>query len=450
MNVRSATAISSPPSASVTSTDEKSFVQAMQALDQGNSSRAETILKPLHAHYPHNFEINESLGLLLAGKGNIHQALPLLQAAALEEPSSDVAHLNLGTAYFKLRQTQKATQEFERAVHLNPANASAQAALGQAEMLLNHPEQASSAFRAALTLDPSNSDLIYNAALAEFESGQNEKAAALLANSSGLSQSAPAQSLYGDIEERLANYKQAVEHYQQAVQLEPSEGNVYLLGIEFLRHWTFRAAIQEFSAGAQKFPQSQRMRRGLGIAYYGDGQYDKAIPILANLLAEDPDNVLDANILGRTCTVLTEGLNPKCTTLIQFAEAHPRNAMLATYAASSILHQPSNPAGIATAEKLLRAAITANPKLPEAQLEWGVLLQQQSKWAESIAPLEAALRLQPDLAQAHYRLSRAYAHAGRHQEAQQQIALNIKYTKQQEDSLNARMKDISTFVVKMQ
>ena len=437
-------------SSTVSAADEKAFTQAMAAMDGGDIAKAETLLEELHARYPHSYEINESFGLLRAGQGDVDKALPLLKVAAQEQPASDVAHMNLGTAYFKLQQTQNAEREFARAAALNPENAQAQAALGQACMLLQQPEKAAVAFHAALKAEPANADLIYNAAVADFDTRQDAKAAALLENMPGVSLSAPAQSLYGDVEERLGHYKDAVEHYSRAVQLDPSEANGYLLGIEFLRHWSFSPAIEEFSAGVRKFPQSQRMRLGLGIAYYGDGQYDKAIPVLADLLAADPNNMLNAELLGRTCTVLTEGLNPRCAALIQFAEAHPDNAMLATYAASSILHKPANVADMKTAETLLHSAIAKDPQLPQAYFELGALLQTQSKWSESIVPLETAIRLKPDYAQAHYELSRAYSHTGRRQEAEQQIALNLKYSKEQENNLNARMKEITTLVVKMQ
>lgn len=83
-------------------------------------------------------------------------------------------------------------------------------------------------------------------------------------------------------------------------------------------------------------------------------------------------------------------------------------------------------------------------------MEMGELLQTEGKWAESVAPLETAVRLKPDLAQAHYRLARAYAHLGQHERAEQQIALDQKYRKTQQQTLNARMQTITTLVVKMQ
>lgn len=435
---------------SVTASDQAAFERAMAAMNGGDVATAETLLQGLSRRYPQNFEINESLGLLYAGESKLRRAMPLLVAAAAEQSDSDVAHANLGIAYLKLRKPKQAAVELQRAAQLNPANLKTKEALGQAWMLLHQPDKAARAFNEVLAAGPQDSDLIYNDALAEFDAGHADKAAALLARMEDVTSSASAQSLYGDVEEKLGHYKDATLHYADAITLDPSESNVYVLGIEFLRHWTFDAAIKEFAAGAKKFPDSERMRRGLAIAYYGNGNYDQAIPILADLLDTHPDNAMYADLFGRSCTVLTEDVNARCSSLIQFAQKHPQNATLSVYAAISILHRPTGANDLQTAKALLQHAIAADPKLAQARMEMGVLLQTESKWAESVAPLEVAIRLKPDYAQAHYRLARAYSHLGKHAEAQQQIALDQQYSKKQEQSLDARMKEITTLVVKMQ
>jgi tetratricopeptide (TPR) repeat protein len=419
----------------------------MAALNTGDGARAQALLEPLHRRYPHNFEINESLGLLYAGGGNLREAAVLLAAAAQEQPNSDVAHANLGTALLKLGRTADAARELARAAALNPANARTQSALGQAYMLENQPCNAAGAFGAAGAAASTDPDLLYNAALALFNCGRAGQAASVLQRMPGLESSAQAQSLFGDIDEKLGSYKDAAQHYVNAARLDPTEANIYVLGTELLRHWTFDPAIKDFAYGLEKYPDSRRMRAGLGIAYYGNGNYDKAIPIFADLLAADPGNALYAELLGRNCTVLTEGQDPKCAALTTFAEQHPENATLATYAATSILHRPSDPAQLEIARRLLTSAIAAAPKLPEARYGMGLLLQTEGHWPESVPELEKAIALRPEYAQAHYRLALAYSHTGRKEAAQKEIALNRQYSQQQQNDLNARMQRITTFLV---
>jgi tetratricopeptide (TPR) repeat protein len=262
--------------------------------------------------------------------------------------------------------------------------------------------------------------------------------------------SAEAQSLYGDVDEQLARYKDAAKHYANAVRLQPSEASLYMLGIEFLQHRTFDPAANEFTAGVRVFPLSQRMRLELGVALYGGGKYDEAIPVFADLLAENPGNSMYAELLGHTFTVLTEGEQPKCAAPIDYAQKHPKDAVLATYAATGILHQPADNTHLAQARHLLETAITASPNLPEAHSGVGVLLQTESQWSDSIPELRAAIRLRSTYASAHYRLALALAHTGHHEEANAEIALEQKYTQQEQAGVDARLKEVTSFLVKLQ
>jgi len=95
----------------------------------------------------------------------------------------------------------------------------------------------------------------------------------------------------------------------------------------------------------------------------------------------------------------------------------------------------------------MKLTIAANPRLPEAWYQKAVLEQAGLQWKESATALEKAIALRPTYPEAHYRLSRAYAHLGMKDEAQQQIALQQKYSQQAKDSLNAHLQEVVTFLV---
>jgi tetratricopeptide (TPR) repeat protein len=185
------------------------------------------------------------------------------------------------------------------------------------------------------------------------------------------------------------------------------------------------------------------------VAYYGAGKYDQAIPVFADLLAEYPENPMYAELLGRTCTVLTEGEQPRCAGLIAYAGQHPKDAILATYAATAILHQPADDGRLRQARRLLQSALGADPRLPEAHYGMGLLLQTESQWPQSIAQMEAAIRLRPTYASAHYRLALALSHGGEHQRAQEEIRLEQKYSQQEHAMVDARLRQVTTFLVTM-
>ncbi len=421
----------------------------MAEMQSGNAAAAEPILVELRGRHPHAFQIDESLGLLYAGEDKLHQALPLLTSAVQDDPTQAVAHANLGAACLKLGKLQEAARELSISAKMNPADAATQSALAQTYMLLREPRLAVPAFEAALKQNSDDPTLLYNTALACYQAGLPARAEPLLARMPGVADSAEAQSLYGDVDEAMTRYEDAAKHYAAAARIDPSEPNVYMLGIEFLRHWTFDAAIKEFSAGIERFPDSTRMRAGLGIAYYGGSYYDKAIPVFSRLLAQYPGNEMYAELLGRDCIVPGEGTASQCAELVRFSQKHPDNAVIATYAATSILHGPQDPQQLALARHLLMRAMQANPKLAEAHFAMGLLLQEEKKWPQSIPELQAATRLKPDYAVAHYRLALAYSHAGRMNAAHEEISLELKYSHTQRAETDARLQSVTTFLVKM-
>ena len=429
--------------------DEKQFESAMAALDRNDSAQAEALLKPLQGKHPRLYPINESLGLLYAGQGKMQEALPFLKTAANEQPSSDVAHANLGSAYFKLGRNDDALREFEQAAKLKPENAVTQQSLGEIWMQEKQPERAARAFASALRLYPANADLAYDEALALEESKQSKAAKEVLAHMQGVEQSATAQSLYGDIDEQLGLYEEAIQHYTNAVKLDPNETNVFTLGAEFLRHWSFELAIQDFKIAVSQFPDSAKMQLGLGVAYYGNANYDKAVDVFARLLESEPENALYAEMMGRTCSVQTEAEDQRCMVLIAYAKRHPKNALISTFAAAGIIHGLLGAHQEDQARSLLDSAIAVDPKSAPARYEMGLLLQMEEQWEKSIPSLETAIRLQPNYSEAHYRLGLAYARVGRKDAAQAEMALFRRYDRQAQDDQNARLRQITLFVVEM-
>jgi tetratricopeptide (TPR) repeat protein len=96
---------------------------------------------------------------------------------------------------------------------------------------------------------------------------------------------------------------------------------------------------------------------------------------------------------------------------------------------------------------LLQQATAAQPQLAQAYFEMGVLEQQEMHWRESVAPLERAVALDPELAEAHYRLARAYARIGKQEQAQREITIQEEYSRQKKENVDARLRDLTTFLI---
>jgi len=98
-------------------------------------------------------------------------------------------------------------------------------------------------------------------------------------------------------------------------------------------------------------------------------------------------------------------------------------------------------------EALLKSAVELDPKFSEAQLQMGNLYSDQKKYSDSVPHYEAALALNADLADAHYRLGQAYVHLGKRDEAQQQLQIYQKLRAQHLAVLEKQRAEIKQFVI---
>jgi tetratricopeptide (TPR) repeat protein len=422
--------------------------EALDAYDRGDIAHAEPLLRVLAGRYPRSYEANEALGGLYVETGDVGHALPLLERARKLAPQEAIAHANLGAAYLKAKRTAEAVPELETAVHLEPMNSETQAMLGQALMAEREPARAAKAFAVASSATPSDWGLHYDLALALLSSGATEQAGAALKAIPNNQRTDQVEALAGDIQEKLGDYKQALVDYQTAAHLNPSDANLYTLTAELLRHWTWPEAIEIARYGEKLYPASLRFKLAEGIGLYANSQFPLAAAVFSSLLIADPDNAVYADLLGRSCSLVDDGVSAECEGLEAFSKKHPENAKAATYAAAAILHRPAGQQDANQAEAFLRQALAADPQLAEAHFEMGVLYQARLDWKQSATSLERAIALRPEFPEAHYRLSRAYAHMGRREEAQGEIAMQQKYSQQEKDDLNARMQEVVKFVVK--
>ena len=217
------------------------------------------------------------------------------------------------------------------------------------------------------------------------------------------------------------------------------------MGYEYLKHWTFDPAAEMFEYGVAHYPASRRLLLGLGIAQYSRDKISLAAPIFAQLLDADSGNATYAVLLGKSCVALPDTIK-ECEKLERFAEANPKNANVDTLAATSILARSPETANLPLAAKLLDEAIQADPKLADAHLEKGYLLQYQDRWPESIPELEASVALRPESSKAHYLLMLGYARIGDKAKAKEQLLLQKKYRDMEKDGMDTRWREVQMFV----
>ncbi len=435
--------------AALSSADRAALRQALADEDSGSPRQAEPVLRRLAERYPENDQVSEALGLLYAESRDLARALPYLQRACRDAPQSAVDHANLGTAWLKLGETRRAADELQVAARLDPGNADTLSALGQAYMLLQQPTQAGDAFARAAAVQPHNPDLLYNWAVALADQGKAEQALAVLNRIPAGAMSDAAESLAGDLEEKLGHFMAAVAHDRRAAQMNPSEANLYALCVEFLRHWAWDDAQKTAEFGATKYPGSTRLQLALGVSLYGGGKFEDAARVFAGLLQLHPDDAMAAGMLGRTCQEV-QGADASCARLEDFGRQHPDNPEAAAWAARQILERPHSGADLDEADRMLTGATTADPRNADAWYETGLVDAERGQWHQSAQALEKATTLRPQFGPAHLQLAKAYARLGRPQDQKRELALFQSCTQKEKQEVDARVRAMTVFLTKSQ
>src|SRR5262249_43323474 len=149
--------------------------------------------------------------------------------------------------------------------------------------------------------------------------------------------------LLGDVEENLGNPLEAVQQYQRAAELEPSEANLFDWGAELLLHHAPEPAIQVFTRGNRLFPHSVRMLAGLGAAWYAQGSFEQATQRLCEASDLDPKDVHPYLFLGKLQSVDNTHSGVFAERLARFAKLEPENPMANYYYALSLWKQRKGP-----------------------------------------------------------------------------------------------------------
>jgi tetratricopeptide (TPR) repeat protein len=267
----------------------------------------------------------------------------------------------------------------------------------------------------ARTIDPTHYANGYDLALALLQTGKLDDARVQVKQMLKVKETGELHNLLGDIEERAGNFVTAAEEYQRAAHMEATEEHLFDWGNNLVQLRAFESAVEVFTAAVVRHPASARLHVGLGIAHYSRGQYEAAVKSFCHAADLAPSDPRPYQFLGEMYGVAPELGAEVTRRLARFVKAHPGNSLATFHYAMSLWKgQPagSPPADVQRVEALLRRAVALDPKFVKAFLELGILLSDQQRYKEAIQELRRAIRLEPDLAQAHYRLAQAYQRSG--------------------------------------
>ena len=335
-----------------------------------------------------------------------------------------------------------------------PGNLSAAQNLAIGLLLVSHDayEEAIPPLQKTLEQDPSNDIATLNLVLAYKNVGNSSAAIELMQRALELHPSAALHNMLAGIQEETGKYVEAVQNYQRAVELEPTNEQYYFdLGMEYLSHFTFGPALEVYRVGTQKFPNSSRQYLGLAFSHYAVREYSAAAAAFTKALEIDPDSPA---VLKAWNTVLSflapndwEALLPR---LARLQAAHPQSADLAfSYGAALFRSEFAKgpKAALERPQSLLETSIRLRPDFPAAHLELGALYAAQKQDQKAVDEYLEVIRQDPKSEIAHYRLGQLYRGMNRMDLATQELGRYQELSRVHEEELKRNRSAIQQFVL---
>jgi tetratricopeptide (TPR) repeat protein len=278
-------------------------------LDEGQSKLGAALeeFKLEVAENPDEFLANYYLGVVYVFRRQWESAITVLEKAATIEPKNPDAYFQLGQAYQELDQHERAVEVLKKAIAFNPNLAhnkgqvtNAHHRLAQSLLKLGQTEAGRKELQIA-------SDLKAQAFKLEQQTQTNSSGMGLSrlqadeANATELSlrkrlNSAPTEPKSPELASTAAYYEKVVA---------TAHNNVGLLRAE---QKDFRAAAAHFSQAIELNPEQEGLTFNLGLAYYKDQSYERAIPPLEQELKLHPQNDAARVLLGLSRSALGQAL----------------------------------------------------------------------------------------------------------------------------------------------
>jgi tetratricopeptide (TPR) repeat protein len=428
---------------------DRQYQSAVADYEAGRNAAAADELEKLLPYAPNSYEIHELLGLVYASLSQDAKALDHLKTAVELKPNVAEARTNLATSLLHSGKVALAGEQFHKALALEPQSYDANHNLGEYYVQSGKVADARPLLEEAQKINPGSYDNGYDLAMADFVLGRFDDARAVVQGLLKKKDTGELHSLLGQIDEKDGKFVAAANDFETAAHMDPSEENLFDWGSEMLLHRTYEPAIAIFQQGAQRYPNSPRILIGLGLSLYSRGKYDDAVKALlaaADLNPSDPRCYLFLSKAYNSSPLQADGVIERFR---RYAELQPKNALAQYYYAISLWkgkRAEDSSLDLKTVQALLMKSIALDNSIPEAHVQLGNLYADQHKYEQSIPEYVRALELNPNLADAHYRLGTDYVHVGQKDSAQKEFAVYQKLRAEHLAEVDKERAEVQQFV----
>jgi tetratricopeptide (TPR) repeat protein len=281
---------------------------------------------------PSSEYLTSALAELYARTGRIRDAVMEAQDILKRDPNNLEAHKLLGRIYLRsLGDTQGssnsssnsvlklAIEQYEQIVKIEPDNVDDHLLLGRLYRLDNELQKAEAEFKTAVKLQPDSEEAVTTLAYLYNEEGDTTRAVQALTAVPDASRSAKLYSALGYTYEQQKQYKEAIDAYRHAIELDrdnldairglaqnllndgqtdaaleqykviadanPEDAQTYLKMAEiYRRNGKFDLALENLKKAESMVQDSIEVPYNIAAVYQAQGRYDEAAKVLQDLL----------------------------------------------------------------------------------------------------------------------------------------------------------------------
>jgi tetratricopeptide (TPR) repeat protein len=223
----------------------------------GMYANIETLWRTTLDRNSNSFMAHLNLGIVLAQKGSVDEAITQFQKTLEIKPDYAKAHNNLGLALLQKGSVDEAVTRFQKAIEIKPDYAEACYNLGNALIKEGNVDEAIIHYQKALQIKPDYAEASYNLGNALIQKGSVDE---------------------------------AITHYQRAIEIKPDYAEAHNnLGKTLLNRGRVDEAITQFKMVLQIKPDHANACYNLGLALLQKGRADEAITCFQKTLLIKPD-----------------------------------------------------------------------------------------------------------------------------------------------------------------
>jgi tetratricopeptide (TPR) repeat protein len=302
--------------------------------------------------------------------------------------------------------------------------------------------------------DPGSYEGWYNLAVLRIEQFKDSDGAMDAAQHAlALKSTGEIHNVLGDICEAQAHYTDALNHYQEAVRLDPNNDKfAFDFGAELLLHENYDAALTVYRAAVAQFPKSARIRLGLGTAEFMRGKTDESVGEFLKAVDLAPEFEPGYMFLGEAFSA-SETQSKEAVAKLAYVAGKRRKSFDAQYYYGAALVKEMDDSGDLRNADLafaaLRRAQVLRSEDARVYYQLGELFRVRNETRQAVPYYQKSAALDPNFPEPLYKLGQAYVRLGRAEDAKQTFARHRELAAKTEANLTRRFGEIQSFVLEM-